>query len=554
MPLDDTLMSEKWEFIKNIIEDKRIKKICFNTQSIMRSIFFELGHKIVPQQIYDPSVATWLVESELESYKFSDCLQGILEKPAEKREKWKSNLSSVIKDFTNCVVLWEKMEDMLKEQKLMEPLEHEMKIAIILAKMENVGVSVDPDGFQKYTTLIESSLAEIDKEVEEIVGHPVKLSSPKEVAIVIYDELHLVPSSVKIKMTTSKKSRSTAEDVLIGMISAPFIRLLLSYRKMSKYLSVASSFRTFAKKSEEKGHPIYRIHPHWIHQGSSTGRLSCRDPNLQNLSTEPMVVELDERARPKLAINVRDSLTCKQGSILLAADYSQIEFRVLAHLCKDEKLKEFLETDQDIHSLVASYILDRKIENVLPQERNFFKEVVFGILYGMSPTALGAKLKMPTRQAAQFIHDFFDKFPKIATFINDTRWQGKDEGYIATLLGRRRTIVGDRSDYNLAARKAVNSVVQGSAADILKLAMIKMDENLLKEKEKFEGCDLVLQIHDELVYEVPIEKLEFMKALVKETMENACTELLVPLKVVMKTGTKFGSMQRIVDLRRENIS
>jgi DNA polymerase-1 len=258
-----------------------------------------------------------------------------------------------------------------------------------------------------------------------------------------------------------------------------------------------------------------------------------------------MVIE-DKNNETETVINVRDSLTSKEGCVLLGADYSQIEFRLLAHLCKDEKLKEFFFKGQDIHYLVASHPLGKNIEDVTPQERNSFKQIVFGILYGMGAASVASILKISKQKAEEFIESFLGKFANVNKFISDTQQYAARNGQVHTLLGRRRLIKGHGDDKGLADRRAVNSVVQGSAADIIKLAMIKIDESLLQDRETYEGCVLVLQIHDELVYEVPIEKLEVMKVLVKESMENIY-QLIVPLKVSMETGLQWGSMERIVD-------
>ena len=301
--------------------------------------------------------------------------------------------------------------------------------------------------------------------------------------------------------------------------------MILEFREMTKLQS--TYVETLPEMCDKNG----RIHTDFVQTGTATGRLSCRDPNLQNI---PVRNEAGRR--------IRSAFTAPEGKVLVSADYAQIELVILAHLSGDENMCRAFTEGTDVHKATAALIFGVEPENVTQEMRRTAKIINFGVIYGMSAFRLANDLGISRTKAAEFIENYFNTYSSINTFITETIRKAEEKGYVETLFGRKRPIAGINSKNRLeksgAERIAVNTPVQGSAADIVKKAMLDVDEALSKEKN---GARLLLQVHDELILECPDnpETIEKTIALVKDKMENA-VKLSVPLRVSIEYGKNWG--------------
>ena len=348
----------------------------------------------------------------------------------------------------------------------------------------------------------------------EIYGYADKIfniNSPKQLASVLYDDLGLKGGGRK---------RSTSAEVLEKLRGVhPIIESLLDYRKFSKIMS------TYIEGLKKHIQPDQKIHTTFNQTMTQTGRLSSSDPNLQNISVR------DEEGR-----EIRKAFVAKEGHVLLSADYSQIELRMLAHMANETHMIQAFQEDVDIHNKTATLIFHCQSDEVDSGMRRIAKTVNFGIVYGQTAFGLSTQLKISRKEATEFMDSYFASYPNIHQFMNTLIEQCKENGYVETLFHRRR-MIPEINDKNFMTREfgkraAMNAPIQGSAADLIKIAMIRVNEAMKKANVK---SKMLLQIHDELIFEVPEEELDQMKALVKEAMENAM-ELRVPLKASIQAG------------------
>jgi DNA polymerase-1 len=360
-------------------------------------------------------------------------------------------------------------------------------------------------------------LAELEREIHASAGHPFNIASPKQLQQVLFTELKL-----PVVKRTPKTGPSTDAEVLDELARLhPLPAKLLEYRQYAKLKS------TYVDALPALVHPkTGRVHASFNQVVAATGRLSSSDPNLQNI---PVRTETGREIRSAFVPGEADWT-------LLAADYSQIELRILAHLCGDERLCEAFARDEDIHARVASQVNKVLLEAVTPEMRRKAKAVNFGVIYGQSAFGLSRALGIEQDEAARFINDYFEGYPRIEEFLERVLAECKKTGYVKTILGRRRAIQGIRPNAgrqrNLAERTAINTVVQGSAADLIKLAMIAIHRRLAGEKL---SARMLLQIHDELIFELPVAEVPRLSELVAEEMTGVC-RLNVPLKVDIKIG------------------
>ncbi len=418
--------------------------------------------------------------------------------------------------------LYEVFSSMLEDEGLSDLFfSLEMPLVPILANMELEGIFLDKEKMSTYGEEITQRLEEIERSVYEEVGHEFNMNSTKQLQEVLFEERGL-PHGKK-----NKTGYSTAIDVLERLALLDEVpRLIVQNRSLVKlkntYIDVLP-----LQINEETG----RVHTSFTQTGTATGRLSSRNPNLQNIP-----IKSDDGRR------IRDAFRAKEGSVLLSADYSQIELVVLAHLSGDPRLSEAFTQGEDIHRMTAGLIFDIHPEFVSPEERRIAKVINFGVIYGMSAFRLSNELGISRQKAAEFIDNYFARFSKVTSFMDGIIAEAEKSGQVKTILGRRRLIreihSSNRTVKQGAERIAVNTVIQGSAADIMKKAMLNVSREIDKRGLK---STLTLQVHDELIFEVPHDELREMEALVAETMEEAIV-LSVPMRVSIETGVSWGEM------------
>lgn len=385
----------------------------------------------------------------------------------------------------------------------------ELPLARILAEMEMAGITVNASRLQEMRIEFSDRLKEIEEKIYEEAGEEFNINSPKQLGVILFEKMGLPV----IKKT--KTGYSTAVDVLEQLKEqAPIVEHILAYRQIAKIQSTYVEGLLKVIQSDGK------VHTRYLQTLTQTGRLSSVDPNLQNIP-----IRLEEGRKIRQAFVPRG-----EDWVIYSSDYSQIELRVLAHISDDEHLKQAFIEGQDIHASTAMRVFGiEKPEDVTPNKRRQAKAVNFGIVYGISDYGLSQNLGITRKAAQQYIDTYFEKYPGVKKYMEEVVREAKDKGYVETLFHRRRYLADINSrNYNLrsfAERTAINTPIQGSAADILKIAMINLNQRL---KEENLEATMLLQVHDELVLEVPKDELEKLDAIVKEVMENAVA-LAVPL-------------------------
>jgi DNA polymerase-1 len=415
------------------------------------------------------------------------------------------------------LALKEKLDNELKENQQAELFyDLEMPLSLILADMESTGIKVDLERLKAMGQDLLSKLDEIEKRIHQLAGEAFNINSPKQLGVILFEKLGLPV----IKKT--KTGYSTSADVLEKLESEhEIIRDILHYRQLGKLQSTYIE-GLLKVVNKETG----KVHTRFNQALTQTGRLSSTDPNLQNIP-----IRLEEGRKIRQAF-----VPSEKGWVIFAADYSQIELRVLAHIADDEKLIEAFNEDMDIHTKTAMEVFHVSADEVTSNMRRHAKAVNFGIVYGISDYGLSQSLGITRKEAGKFIDRYLESYPGVRQYMDDIIHDAKQKGYVSTLLHRRRYLPEITSrNFNLrsfAERTAMNTPIQGSAADIIKKAMIDMADRLLDEGVK---ARLLLQVHDELIFEAPEEEIETLKKIVPDVMENA-VELKVPLKVDYSYG------------------
>ncbi len=394
----------------------------------------------------------------------------------------------------------------------------EMPLVPVLAGMERAGVKIDAAYFKKIEAKNREMLLEVEGKIHEAAGQPFNINSTRELSKVLFEKLGLKPQR---KTKTGLSTDITVLENLKG--SHPIIDHLISYRTLSKMMS--TYIDALPKLISPK---TGRIHTSYNQTVVATGRLSSSDPNLQNIP-----------ARDEFSKSIRRGFVPEKGRVLMSADYSQIELRVAAHLSGDRNMIRAFQDDIDIHSLTASSVFGVPIGGVTPDMRRQAKVINFATIYGVSPFGLSQQAEIGMKEAAEFIRLYFQTYPGFREYIDRTIAFAREKGYVQTLLGRKRAITDIDSDTSFrregAERVAINTPIQGTSADMIKIAMIRID-GLLKKK-KLDAL-MIMQVHDELVFEVPEAEAEEVKQLVRETMEHAL-DLSVPLKVDIGSGKNW---------------
>ncbi|MCR5591162.1 MAG: DNA polymerase I, partial [Lachnospiraceae bacterium] len=393
----------------------------------------------------------------------------------------------------------------------------EMPLIVCLYDMEILGIRLLPDKLRAYGDTLGAQIKDIEHSIHEEAGEEFNINSPMQLGEILFGKMG-IPGGKK-----TKKGYSTAADVLEKLApDYPFVSRILEYRALTKLKS------TYTDGLQQYLDADGRIHSTFNQTITATGRISSTEPNLQNIP-----------ARMEQGRLIRKYFVPKDGCMFVDADYSQIELRVMAHLSGDETLIEAFRTGADIHSITASKVFHVAPGEVTSLMRRNAKAVNFGIIYGISAFGLASDLNIAKKEAQDFIDEYFRTFPKVKAFIDAGVEKARKDGYVTTVFGRRRPLPElSSSDFmkrSFGERVAMNAPIQGTAADIMKIAMIKVKERL--EKEGLESR-VILQVHDELLIEAPESEVEKAAALLKEEMENAVS-FTVPMSVETSTGSNW---------------
>ena len=491
--------------ISNIEENKKEKEL-------------ESQHSTFDIQHSDPkfkelSIMLWLVNSNITNPQAEDIYNFTKEKDLELAEK--VLLEEIKKrDLLN---IWETIE---------KPL------IPIIDKIEKNGVKIDKEELEKLSKQYHKTLSELESKIWKLSDGEFNINSPKQLGEILFEKLGLKPKNQK---KTGTGALSTKESELEKMRDMhPIIPLIFEYRELQKLLS------TYIDVIPNLLDKDNRLHAKFLQAGTTTGRLSSSEPNLQNIPNGS-----------ELGRNIRKAFIAENGCKILAIDYSQIELRIAAFLSRDEKLLEIFRKGEDIHTAVASEVFGVAINAVDKEMRRKAKVINFGIMYGMGVNALKVNLNSTREEAQLFLNNYFEKFSGLARYLENVKIEAKDRGYTETLFGRRRYFEGLRSKLPfikaMAERMAINAPIQGTEADVVKLAMVKIDEFLVKEKLD-DKVKMTLQVHDELVFEVDEKIINDVTEKIKKIMET-----LVPLektggvvlKVEASVGENWKEMERI---------
>jgi DNA polymerase-1 len=520
--------------LKPVLENASTGKVAYDGKHVM-AVLAGCGVKLENLD-FDPMLAAYLLGEKslgLKALAFNKLGMEIVT-PTELTGTGKKQSSLALLEAsrvaghacTSVDVVWglrERLEAELRQQGLWQLFtEVEMALVPVLVAMEDNGILLDTDLLREMSLEMGKELLRLEKEIYGSVGHQFNINSPQQLGKVLFEDLRL-PQSRRTK--TGYSTEASVMEALRGV--HPVIELILQYRQLSKLKS------TYVDALPALvNHKTKRVHTTFNQTGTTTGRLSSSDPNLQNI---PIRTELGNK--------IRKAIIAPPGAFLLSADYSQIDLRVLAHLSQDPSLIAAFDQDEDIHASTASKLLGIPEKEVTSEMRRNAKTVNFGVIYGMSDYGLEQATKLSREEAARFIALYFEKYPKVKEYLEATKEQARKLGYVQTVLGRRRFLPevnsANRMVREAAERMAINAPVQGSSADIIKIAMINLHREMEKRNLK---SKMLLQIHDELLFEVVEAEVAEMKSLVSEIMPHAF-ELRVPVKIDIKLGKNWAEMR-----------
>lgn len=483
-------------------------------------------------QVFDAGVAAYLLNPLKDSYEYHDLAADHLELSLPSRAELigKSSLKKALEGneekAVSCVcymacVAWscgDKLRTDLKNTG-MDKLFYEIEMPLIysLFSMESVGIQVERDRLKEYGDRLKVGIAEVEQKIYQETGETFNINSPKQLGEVLFDHMKL-PGGKK-----TKSGYSTAADILEKLApDYPVVGMILDYRQLTKLNS------TYADGLAAYIGPDQRIHGTFNQTITATGRISSTEPNLQNI---PVRVELGRE--------IRKVFVPKEGCVFVDADYSQIELRVLAHMSGDQRLINAYRQAEDIHAITASQVFHVPLEQVTSLQRRNAKAVNFGIVYGISSFGLSEGLSITRKEASEYISKYFETYPEVKAFLDGLVTEAKEQGYAVSMFGRRRPIPELKSSNfmqrSFGERVAMNSPIQGTAADIIKIAMVRVDRALKKQGLK---SRIVLQVHDELLIEAYQDELDQVKMLLVEEMKHAA-DLEVPLEVDANVGSSW---------------
>lgn len=490
------------------------------------------NYREVQDKIHDIAIAAYLLNPLKSEYAYDEIAKDYLNQmlPSVEDLFGKVKLEKavlteeegVVQYFTNmagCAFFaCEKMLEDLKQEEMYHLYEDiEMPLVFTLYEMEQAGVKVEAEELKKYGEELKIKIKEMEQEIYKEAGEEFNINSPKQLGEVLFEHMKL-PNGKK-----TKTGYSTAADVLEKLAKDyPIVSKILEYRQYTKLNSTYAEGLVSCIKEDG------RIHSKFNQTITATGRISSTEPNLQNI---PIRMELGRL--------IRKVFVPKEDYVLIDADYSQIELRVLAHMSEDERLIQAYKTDEDIHRITASQVFHIPFEEVTPLQRRNAKAVNFGIVYGISSFGLSEDLSISRKEAAEYIEQYFATYPGVKQFLDNLVAKAKECGYVTTMFGRKRPIPELKSSNfmqrSFGERVAMNSPIQGTAADIIKIAMIRVQQRLREENLR---SRLILQVHDELLIEAHKEEVERVKTILMEEMHGAA-DLSVPLDIDMNTGANW---------------
>lgn len=417
--------------------------------------------------------------------------------------------------------LFNYLGELLAKEDVLDKLyrEVEMPLALILNDMEKLGVKIDADKLRKQSIELEKKIAELQTKCFDLCGEEFNLASPVQLREVLFERMGL-PAIKK----TAKGQASTSEEVLLQLAEEYEVAaLIMEYRHLSKLKN------TYTDKLPNILDANSRAHTSYNQTGTVTGRLSSSEPNLQNIP----IKSVEGR-------KIREAFIAEDGFVIMAADYSQVELRIMAHLSKDKNLVKAFNDGLDIHSATAAEVLGISLGDVTSEQRRRAKAINFGLIYGMSAFGLAKQLEIPRGEAQEYINIYFDRYPSVKEYMTTAKEFAKEKGYVETILGRRLYLpeINAKNGIQRAAaeRAAINAPMQGTAADIIKKAMISVDAIITKKYSN--TVKMAMQVHDELVFEVAKDKLEEVSVVIKKIMEEVVT-LSVPLEVNVDSGENW---------------
>jgi len=511
--------------LRSSFEDKETIKIGHHLKFTF--VLFR-RHKIeLEGNNFDTMIAAYLLNPSSENYNLRNIFWEYLKylknnEDKEGRQDTITSIENACENAQNILKLKDVLEEKMEEKKLISLFKNiEIPLVKVLGEMEINGIKVDITFLKKVSQKVDFRLGELKKTIYNLSGTEFNINSPKQLSVVLFEKLKLPV----IKKT--KTGYSTNADVL--NILAPqhkVVSFILEYRELDKLKNTYIDKLPLLVNSKTK-----RIHTSFHQTVTSTGRLSSSEPNLQNIPI-----------RTKVGREIRKAFIAEEGFVLLSADYSQIELRILAHLSQDENLLNAFKNDEDIHAHTASGIFGLDQNIISKQMRRMAKIINFGIIYGMSSYGLAQNLGIGREEAEKYISNYFYRYQGVKKYIEREKEEARKKGYVITLLNRRRYLEGINSkDKNICEfneRIAINAPIQGSAADLIKLAMIKISESF--KRERFTSR-LLLQIHDELVFEIYQPELEKAKGVIKDIMEYSL-KLSVPIKINLQVGNNWAEL------------
>lgn len=508
--------------IKELLEDDSIAKVMFDVKEAIVKLNGRIDIKNISD---DTAIAAYLVDPAKNEYTIeklaSEYFGTVIEKPEVKQLSLLDDVETDRSEYlAKCAValgvLNERIGDKIKEngqEKLYQ--EVELPLVTVLAHLEINGFLVDDNQLKEFADKLGEKIDALTNEIYMLAGEEFNINSPKQLGVILFEKLELKP----VKKT--KTGYATNADVLEKLRDKhPIVNFIMEYRQLAKLKSTYCDGLTAVVNPN-----THRIHSVFTQTVTVTGRLSSTEPNLQNIPT-----------RTELGREIRKMFVAKDGYVLVDADYSQIELRVLAHIANDETMINAFRNNEDIHAVTASQVLGIPLEDVTKEQRSSAKAVNFGIVYGIGEFSLAQDLHISVKEAKAYIESYLEKYHGVRNYMESIKEQAKKDGYVKTMLNRIRYIPELKSpNYNIrqfGERVALNTPIQGTAADIIKLAMVRVDNRLINEGLK---SKLILQVHDELIVEAHKDEVDKVKQILSEEMQNAM-KLNVPLKVDMSTG------------------
>lgn len=508
--------------IKELLEDDSIAKVMFDVKEAIVKLNGRIDIKNISD---DTAIAAYLVDPAKNEYTIeklaSEYFGTVIEKPEVKQLSLLDDVETDRSEYlAKCAValgvLNDRIGDKIKEngqEKLYQ--EVELPLVTVLAHLEINGFLVDDNQLKEFADKLGEKIDALTNEIYMLAGEEFNINSPKQLGVILFEKLELKP----VKKT--KTGYATNADVLEKLRDKhPIVNFIMEYRQLAKLKSTYCDGLTAVVNPN-----THRIHSVFTQTVTVTGRLSSTEPNLQNIPT-----------RTELGREIRKMFVAKDGYVLVDADYSQIELRVLAHIANDETMINAFRNNEDIHAVTASQVLGIPLEDVTKEQRSSAKAVNFGIVYGIGEFSLAQDLHISVKEAKAYIESYLEKYHGVRNYMESIKEQAKKDGYVKTMLNRIRYIPELKSpNYNIrqfGERVALNTPIQGTAADIIKLAMVRVDNRLINEGLK---SKLILQVHDELIVEAHKDEVDKVKQILSEEMQNAM-KLNVPLKVDMSTG------------------